>query len=172
VRWAIVPFAPRPPFRLYAGPDRRPIEAGTDELVGAVRSGGDPELTYLVSGKARPVLVLADPPDRHHREVAALRLLRLERLEPEEREAVRRGEDELLVYLDPRRFELPEENAAMVSALVRLHVDAIASGPAAGRLDDDERRLIGELIVRFYGIDVGALVERRIRELAARRREG
>jgi hypothetical protein len=49
-------------------------------------------------------------------------------------------------------------------------VEAIASGPPAGRLDDDELRAVGERIVRFYGIDIGALIERRIRELAARRR--
>ncbi len=171
VRWAVVPFAPRPPFRVYAGSEQPPIEvARVDRLVEAARRGGDPELTYLVSGKARPVLLLADPPDRHHREVAALRLLRLSRLGQDEREAVRRGEDELLFYLDPRRFDLPEENAVMVSALVRLHVEALASGPPAGRLRAEELRVVGERIVRFYGIDAGALVERRIRELAAGRR--
>ncbi len=173
VRWAVVPYVPRPPFRLYAGPDRPPFEiASVDRLVAAARNGGDPELTYLVSGRARPVLVLGDPPDHHHREVAALRLLRLSALAADEREAVREGDDELLVYLDPRRFDLPEESAVMVTALVRLHVEAIASGPPAGRLDPDELRRVGELVVRFYGIDVGALVERRIRELAARRQSG
>lgn len=171
VRWAVVPYVPRPPFRVYAGPDRLPFEVSTaDRLVDAAREGGDPELTYLVPGKARPVLLLADPPDRHHREVAALRLLRLSALEPGERDAVRRGDDELLVHLDPARFDLPEESAVMVTALVRLHVEAIATGSPAGRVEPAELRRIGELVVRFHGIDVGDLVERRIRELAARRR--
>ncbi len=171
VRWAVVPFTPRPPFRVYAGADRPPfVVESADRLVEAARRGGDPELTYLVPGKLRPVLALAEPPERLHREVAALRLLRLSTLDEDERQAVRRGDDELLVYLDPSRFVLPEENAIMISALVRLHVDAIASGPPAGRLSADEAGAIGERIVRFYGIDMAALVERRIRELVARRR--
>jgi hypothetical protein len=171
VRWAVVPFAPRPPFRVYAGIDHPPyVVATADQLVEAGRRGGDPELTYLVPGKVRPVLVLAEPPDRFHREVAALRLLRLSTLDDEERQSVRRGDEELLVYLDPSRFVLPEENAIMISALVRLHADAIATGPPGGRLSDAELGDIGERIVRFYGIDVEAMVERRIRELIARRR--
>jgi hypothetical protein len=173
VRWAVVPFAPRPPFRVYAGVDHPPyIVATADRLVEAGRRGGDPELTYLVPGKARPVLLLAEPPDRHHREVAALRLLRLSSLDENERQRVRRGEEELLVYLDPSRVVLPDENAAMISALVRVHADAIATGPPAGWLSSDELGDIGERIVRFYGIDVEAMVERRIRELLARRRQG
>lgn len=173
VRWAVVPFTPRPPFRVYAGVDRSPyVVETTDQLVEAGRRGGDPELTYLVPGKVRPVLVLAEPPDRLHREVAALRLLRLSTLDEDERQEVRRGDDELLVYLDPSRFALPEENAIMISALVRVHADAIATGPPAGRLSVAELGDIGERIVRFYGIDVEALVERRIRELVARRRAG
>ena len=128
VRWAVVPFVPRPPFRVYAGGDRPPYVVETvDQLVEAGRRGGDPELTYLVPGKVRPVLVLAEPPDRLHREVAALRLLRLSTLGEDERQAIRRGDDDLLIYLDPSRFVLPEENAIMVSALVRVHADAIAS---------------------------------------------
>jgi hypothetical protein len=130
VRWAVVPYVPRPPFRVYAGPGQPPFEIGTaDRLVKAVQEGGDPELTYLVPGKVRPVLVLADPPERQHREVAALRLLRLSALEPDEGEAVRQGDDELLVYLDPRRFDLPEESAVMITTLVRLHLEAITTGP-------------------------------------------
>lgn len=171
IRWAVVPFPPRPPFRVYAGVGRPPyVVESVDRLVEAGQRGGDPELTYLVPGKARPVLVLAEPPDRLHREVAALRLLRLSALDEDERQAVRRGDDELLLYLDPSRFVLPEEHAIMISALVRLHVDAIASGPPAGRLSAAELGEIGERIVRFYDVDVSALVERRLRELVARRR--
>lgn len=173
VRWAVVPFAPRPPFRVYAGTDHPPYVVTTaDQLVEAGRRGGDPELTYLAPGKVRPVLVLAEPPDRLHREVAALRLVRLSALDDDERQSVRRGDEELLVYLDPSRFVLPEENAIMISALVRLHAGAIAAGPPAGRLSAAELGDVGERIVRFYGVDVEAMVERRIRELVAcRRRE-
>lgn len=171
IRWAVVPFAPRPPFRIYAGAGRPPyVVESLDRLVEAGRRGGDPELTYLVPGKARPVLVLAEPPDRLHREVPALRLLRLSTLDEDERQAVRRGDDELLVYLDPSRFVLPEENAVMISALVRVHADAFASGPPVGRLSAAEFGDVGERIVRFYDFDMSALIERRIRELVARRR--
>lgn len=58
----------------------------------------------------------------------------------------------------------------MVTALVRLHVDAIGSGEALGRLSADESRLVGERIIRFYGFDTRGLLERQIRELAARHR--
>ncbi|HEY7603478.1 MAG TPA: hypothetical protein VH760_04385 [Gaiellaceae bacterium] len=145
------------------------IVPDTDALIAAARSGGDPELSYVVSGKARPVLLLSDPPSAHHREVAALRLVRLSTLSRAEQEQVRADREELLFHLAPERFDLPEENAVLVTALVRLHVDAIGSGPPAGWLDDGELRVLGERIVRFYGFDVRALVERYVHELAARR---
>jgi hypothetical protein len=56
----------------------------------------------------------------------------------------------------------------MVTALVRLSVDAIGSAAPLGRLDDNEMRVLGERIVRFYGFDVRLLLEREIRELAER----
>ena len=172
VRWAVVPFAPRPPFRLYAGEGHAPITSpNVDPIIAAARAGGDAELTYLVSGKARPVLILNDPPSEHHREVTALRLLRLSRLSDQEQSHVREGKDELLFHLDPKRFDLPEQNAAMVSAIVRVHVDAIGSGPPAGVLGDIEMRIVGERVIRFYGFDTRLLIERRIRELAAALRQ-
>ena len=172
VRWAVVPFTPRPPFRVYAGDRHAPIvvaEVGT--LITAARSGGDPELTYLVSGKARPVLVLSAPPAREHREIVALRLVRLSRLTAEEQRKVRALEDELLFHLAPDRFDLPEECAAMVNAIVRVHADAVDTGPSLGQLDGDEMRKLGERVVRFLGLDTRRLVERAIRDLAARNRE-
>lgn len=170
VRWAVVPFAPAPPFRLFAGTSSEPIVVpDADTLIDAARRGADAELSYIVPGKARPVLLLNDPPAAHHREVTALRLLRLSRLSPDEQERVRSQHEELLFHLAPDRFDLPEENAAVVSALVRLHVDAIGSGPALGHLNDDEMRALGKRIIRFYGFDTRLLLERHIRELAARR---
>lgn len=171
VRWAVVPFAPAPPFRLYAGAGSEPIVVpDTGTLIKAARGGGDAELSYIVPGKARPVLLLNDPPAAHHREVTALRLLRLAKLSSDEQQRVRAQEDELLFHLAPDRFDLPEESAAMVTALVRLHVDAIGDGAALGQLDDDETRSLGERVIRFYGFDTRRLLERHIRDLAARRR--
>jgi len=170
VRWAIVPYAPRPPFRLYAGEQQPPIVVPEAETLIAGARRGEAEFTYLVPGKARPVLLLSEPPSSHHQEVTGLRLLRLSKLGPGEQEQVRQQHDPLLFHLDPVRFDLPEENAAMVSALVRVHVDAI--GPdSCGTLDPNEFRVLGERLIEFYGFDTRLLVERKIRELAARRRE-
>lgn len=171
VRWAVVPYAPRPPFRLYAGEGHPPIEVGeADTIVGAARRGGEAELTYLVPGKARPVLVLSEPPSAHHQDVVALRLLRLSKLGPGERERVRAQQEELLFHLSPERFDLPEESAAIVSALVRLHSGAVAGGPPLGLLDDEELRVLGERIIRYYQLDARLLFEQYVRELIARRR--
>jgi hypothetical protein len=170
VRWAVVPFAPAPPFRLFAGTESDPIVVSdADAVIDATRRGGDAEFSFIVPGKARPVLLLSDPPAEHHREVTALRLLRLSRLSPNEQERVRSHGEALLFHLAPERFDLPEENAAIVTALVRLHVDAIGSGPARGQLEADEMRALGERIIRFYGFDIRLLLERHIRELVARR---
>lgn len=172
VRWAVVPYTPAPPFRLYAGRESEPIVVpDVATVIDAARRGGDAELSYIVQGKARPVLVLTDPPAAHHREVTALRLLRLSRLSPADRERVRAQGDELLYHLEPGRVDLPEESAVLVSALVRLHVDAVdVAGPPLGRLDDTDLRVIGERVIRFYGFDVRLLLERQIAELAARHR--
>lgn len=171
VRWAVVPFAPAPPFRLYGGAESDPVVVpGADILIDAARRGGDPEFSYIVPGKARPVLLLNDPPAAHHREVTGLRLMRLSRLSPPEQQRVRAHQEELLFHLAPDRFDLPEENAALVTALVRLHGDAIGSGPPAGQLDDDEMRVLGERVIRFYRFDVRLLLDRYVHEVAARRR--
>jgi hypothetical protein len=170
VRWAVVPYAPRPPFRLHAGAQQAPISVPDAETIIASAHRGESEFTYLVPGKARPVLLLNDPPSTYHQEVTGLRLLRLSKLGPTEQEHVRQQRDPLLFHLDPARFELPEENAAMVSALVRIHVDAIG-GQACGELDPNEFRVLGERLIEFYGFDTRLLVERKIRELAARRQQ-
>jgi hypothetical protein len=145
------------------------VVSDADTVIDAARRGGDAEFSYIVPGKARPVLLLNDPPADHHREVTALRLIRLSKLSPDEQQRVRAQQEELLFHLTPDRFDLPEENAALVTALVRLHVDAIGGAPALGQLDDNEMRVLGERIIRFYGFDIRRLLERYVRELAARR---
>lgn len=170
VRWAVVPYAPAPPFRLYAGERHTPIVVqDADRIIASAVAGGDVELTYLVSGKPRPVLFLNEPSTRYQ-EVAALRLLRLSRLGPDEQRRVRAHEEASLFYLAPDRFDLPEESAAIVAALVRVHMDAVGTGLALGRLEPRELSALGERIVGFYGFDLRLLVERRIRELAGRRK--
>src|SRR5439155_26713487 len=113
VVWAVVPFAPEAPFRLYAG-NRAPVEVDEPgKLIAAARKGSDSEFTFLVPGKARPVLVVSDRLDPRLGELLALRLLRLSALGPREREIVRAGDEPGLFPLDPERFHLSEENAAM-----------------------------------------------------------
>lgn len=133
--------------------------------------GADTEFTYLTPGKARPVLILNEPPPRLHREITGLRLARFSKLDASEQVAVRKQQDPLLFHLPPNRFELPEENAVIISALVRLNVGAIGDW-SCGSLTDDEMRVLGERIISFYGFDTRLLVDRRIQQLAARRRSG
>lgn len=68
--------------------------------------------------------------------------------------------------MPPDRFDLPEENAIIVSAIVRLHVDAVESGPPAGTLSAEELRVLGDRLLRYMRLDTQLLVERRLRQLA------
>jgi hypothetical protein len=169
VVWAIVPFAPAAPFRLYAGREHAPIEVETpDRLIADARKGGDTEFTFLVPGKARPVLVVSDRRDPRVNELLALRLVRLSKLGDAEQEIVRRHGEPGLVHLDPRRFDLPDENAAMIAAAVRVHESAI-DGKPAGRLDENELRVVHERVARHYGLDLNMLVRSELRRLADER---
>jgi hypothetical protein len=166
VVWAVVPFVPEAPFRLYAGQDRAPVDVdGPGKLIAAARRGSDAEFTFLVAGKARPVLVVSDRIDERLGELIALRLLRLGGLTAREREIVRSHEDPGLYYLDPERFDLPDENAAIVAALVRVHRSAI-DGQPVGRLDPDELRVLHERVASYYGLDLRELVRQELQRLA------
>jgi hypothetical protein len=174
VVWAVVPFVPEAPFRLYGGEDHPPVDVpDVGKLIVAARKGSDTEFTFLVPGKARPVLVVSDRLDESLGELIALRLLRLGALTAKEREVVRSQDDPGLYHLDPERFELPEENAAIVAALVRIHRSAIDPQPV-GRLDQDELRAVHERLAIHYGLDLRQLVRGELERLAAaqRRRGG
>jgi hypothetical protein len=166
VRWAVVPYAPAAPFELYAGADHAPIEA---PLKAMIERGADSEWRFLVGGKVRPVLVLADPSE-HYDELVALRLRRFAKLSTEEQQTVRDQRDPLMFHLVPERFTLPEENAVIVSAMVRVATSAIDTKRSLGTLGDEEMRVLGERVIRYFGFDTRLLVERRIRELAEARR--
>jgi hypothetical protein len=171
VVWAVVPFVPEAPFRLYAGEGHAPIEVeDVDKLIGAARKGSEAEFTFLVPGKARPVLVVSDRTDPRLDEVLALRLFRLGALTDRERETVRAHEDPGLFYVDPDRFELPEENAAIVASMMRVHGSAIDPRPV-GRLDRHGLRLIHERLARHYGFDLGEFVREELKRLAEAQRQ-
>lgn len=166
VVWAVVPYVPEAPFRLYAGQHQAPVEVSqAEKLITAARKGADSEFTFLVPGKARPVLVVSGRTDPRLGELLALRLVRLSALDAQEQELVRAGGDQGLLRLPPARFELPEENAAIVAALVRVHESAVDSDPV-GRLDQQELRTVHERLARHYGLDLHALVRAELERLA------
>jgi hypothetical protein len=172
VVWAVVPFVPEAPFRLYGGRDQAPVEVDdAGKLIAAARRGQDAEFTFLVPGKTRPVLVVSDRLDERLGELIALRLLRLGGLGAKEREIVRAQDDPGLYHLDPGRFELPEENAAIVAALVRVHRSAVDPQPV-GRLGQDELRVVHERLATYYGLDLRQLVLRELQRLAEAQRRG
>ncbi|MGH2823525.1 MAG: hypothetical protein ACRDLY_10975 [Thermoleophilaceae bacterium] len=171
VLWAVVPFAPEAPFRLYAGSRHAPVEVRqADKLIAAARRGADTEFTFLVPGKARPVLIVSDQLDPRLGELLALRLLRLTKLDAREQDAVRAGAEPGLFHFPPDRFDLPGENAAMIAALVRVHRSAIDSSPV-GHLDRDELRSVHGRIARHYDLDLHDLVRDELQRLAAVQRE-
>ncbi len=102
VYWAVVPYTPEAPFRIYVK-DTGPIEvASAEEIVDGLRKGGDAEFGFVVRAKARPILLLSDRSDPRTGDLFGLRLLRLSELSPEERQDVRdRRESQL--------FPLPSE---------------------------------------------------------------
>ena len=172
VRWAIAPYSPQPPFRIYAAGHEPYTIEDPEQLIRAAREGGDPEFTYLVRAKARPVLILNNPPRSEWREVTALRLIRFSKIaDPDKQERVRQQKEPLLIHLDPSRFKLPEETAVVIPALVTIGVGAISFGPSLGELDDNEMRVLGERVIRYYEFDTRLLVEQMIHELAERRRQ-
>src|SRR5207244_376713 len=113
--------------------------AQAERLIAAARRGADSEFTFLVPGKARPVLVISDRTDPRLNELLALRLARMSGLDAREQDAIRAGSDQGLYHLAPERFDLPEENAAIIAALVRVHENAIDPTPC-GRLEGAQLR--------------------------------
>jgi hypothetical protein len=167
VAWAVVPFAPEAPFRLYAGARRAPVDVPeANKLIAAARRGADTEFTFLVPGKARPVLIVSERLDARLGELLAVRLLRLSKLDAHEQEAVRTGAEPGLYHLPPDRFDLPEENAAIIAALVRVHRSAVDT-TTVGQLDRNALREVHGRIARHYGLDLHDLVRGELERLAA-----
>lgn len=170
VVWGVVPFVPEAPFRLYAGARHAPIDVpDANKLIAAARRGSDSEFTFLVPAKARPVLVVSDRIDSRLREVLALRLARMSTLDGDEQEAIRAGHEPGLFHLEPERFDLPEENAAMIAALVRIHESALDPTPL-GRLDSAEIRDVHAKLATHYGLDLHGLVLAELQRLATAQR--
>ena len=137
-------------------------------LIDAAKRGVENEFTFLVPGKAAPVLVVSDRTDAQLGELLALRLVPLAALDAKDQEIVRADGDHGLLYLDAARFDLREEHVAIVAGLVPIHESAINPKPM-GRLDLRETRALHERIARHYGFDVRHLVRAELDHLAAER---
>jgi hypothetical protein len=124
------------------------------------------EFVVLTPVKARPVLVIT-PILPEHEEVLALRLRRLEKLSSETaRQRVREGDDPALFPLPPERFpELPVENAAIVTSLLRLPVEALDSRRSLGMLEENELRTLHQQVVRAHGLKLDTLILERAQAL-------
>ncbi len=159
VVWGVVPFIPEAPFRLYAGQERPPIEVlDAKPLTSSGQKGGDTQFDFVVKGKARPVLILSDKHADDLAEYLALRLARFTKFAAVEQQTIRAQKHSTLVYLKPEKFSLPEENAAMLDSLVRVHKTAIDTKPS-GQLDEYELRTVQERFLRFHGFDLRVLLQ-------------
>lgn len=168
--WAVAPFSPQPPFRLYAR-DAPPVTVqSAGSIVDAARKGMS-EFVMLSTVKARPVLVLTDVLPEYD-EVLALRLRRFAKLGSDyARDRVRRGDDANLFALERQRFSgLPEENAAIVSSLMRLPIATLDRRETLGHVDEHGLRLLHERVVTALRLRVDTLVLDRATRLVERAR--
>jgi len=157
---AVAPFAPEPPYRLYAGPNEPFSVPDTPSLV---RVGK--EVTALVTVKPRPILVITEPSFRYG-EVLALRLWPFSKLTAEERREVREGETEDLFHLRPDSFKgLEEESAARISSSLRLPLSSVDLSEPLGAINENELRVIHERLVRIHDLDLRNLILGKARDL-------
>jgi hypothetical protein len=166
--WALAPFAPAPPFRIYQE-GAAPRSVGSVEPFTEAARKGASEFALLTPVKARPVIVITEVLPEYE-EVLALRLRRLEKLTSEaERVRVREGSDSGLFHLKPDRFrDLPVENAAIVSSLLRLPAAALDRRTSLGALDDNELRALHERVARAHRLRLDMLVLERAQALVQR----
>ena len=163
--WAVAPFAPTPPFRLYQqGAEPRDV-ASSEAFTEAARKGMS-EFVMLTPVKARPILVITGVLAEHD-ELLALRLRRLEKLASDSaRETVRAGKDQGLFYLRSEAFPgLPVENAAIVTSLLRLPVGALDRRTSLGALNENELRVLHERLARAHELRLDAMIVERARRL-------
>jgi hypothetical protein len=139
----------------------------TEPFVDAARKGMS-EFVVLTTIKARPVLVIT-PVLPEHDEVLALRLRRFEKLSSDTiRQHVRAGSDPALFPLQPERFPgLSVENAAIVTSLLRLPIEALDRRKSLGSLDDNDLRALHERVARAHGLKLDTLILERAQELIA-----
>jgi hypothetical protein len=143
-----------------------PKDIGSPEPFVDTARKGMSEFVVLTPVKARPVLVIT-PILPEHDEVLALRLRRLEKLSSDTaRQQVRDGEDSTLFHLAPERFpDLPVENAAIVTSLLRLPVEALDRRRSLGSLGDNGLRELHKRVVSAHGLKLDLLILERSQAL-------
>lgn len=164
--WAVVPYVPEVPFRLWLGDNHPVAELGdARRYAEQVREQGlEAEQSFVVKGKLRPVLLLQDRPRGVLKEAVALRMVRLEELADEHRARIRGQREPSLFHLPVReRYGLSKEVAIDLNALVRVHVSALLP-KSVGRLDDNEMRVVGQRLAEHLDIDLEPLIAARVEE--------
>lgn len=165
--WAIVPYVPQAPFRLWLG-EGQPIAELPDARSYAQqvqRQGLEAEQTFLVPGKLRPVLLLQDRPRGVLQEIVALRMVRIESLSQAAQTSIRDHREPSLFHLPvrPEKYGLSKEMAIDLNALIRIHASAFLPR-AVGKLDDNELRVAGERLAEHLDIDLEPLIAARVEE--------
>ncbi len=163
--WAVAPYAPAAPFRIYQQGDAPREIASAEPFTKATRKGMS-EFVLLTPVKTRPVLVITGVLPEHE-EVLGLRLRRLEKLTSDAaRELVLAGKDEGLFYLQPESFQgLPVENAAIVTSLLRLPLSALDRRESLGSLNENELRVLHERVARAHELRLDVMIVERARRL-------
>lgn len=169
--WAVAPYAPKAPFRIWGGASApvATIETATELARLVSQRGLDAEQTFLTTGKLRPVVILQERPRHALPEHVALRIVRLEELTPSHQEAIRAQREPSLFHLRAQKakYGMTKEGAIDLNALIRIHESAIAGRPI-GRLDANELRVIGERLAEHLDLDLTMLIERKARSLLER----
>lgn len=165
--WAIVPYVPQAPFRLWLGDDHPVAElADARGYADQVRVQGlEAEQRFVVGGKLRPVLLLQDRPRGVLKEIVALRMLRLETLAEDDQARIRQQQEPSLFHLPVRleKYGLSKEVAVDLNSLVRVHASAFLP-KAVGRLDENEMRVVGERLAEHLDIDLEPVIARQVEE--------
>ena len=171
VVWAVVPYVPEAPFRIYRA-DAEPLSLPDPAALFAAAGKAESEFSFIVRAKARPVFVLARMPDPRIDEYLGLRLVRLSELSAETRARVLDHNDELLFHVRGDRVPgLREEFAVMVAAPVRFHASALDAQNVLGRLDVNEIRVVHERFAKLFALDLFNLIREEIVKLRELQRQ-
>lgn len=164
--WAVAPFSPEPPFRVYAE-GAQPIAVDSAHAMQVAAARGGSEFTVLTPVKVRPVLVVSDELGPYG-EVLALRLRRFDKLTVEQASKVREHSDNGLFYLEPDSMPgLEAENSAIITSLLKLPVGALDTTAELGQVNENELRVIHERIADAHKLRLDLPILERAQALMA-----